>query len=813
MKRLLILSVLLIGLVSGVSAFSLNENGARPEPGDTYANEDVNFYVGLISGTTGNDYRFEFYNNGNLIYNNTITKESTGIIGPSDEYDFSGYSQGQNTANLSVTEVQTGETNSIERSYNAYTHDTNVSISDIPDTVPPGNYTTEAEVETDWNGEVEIYQEVITGEGTLNTNTETVTGPVDRTVNMTTNLTPGELHQYTAELRLIDNGNQFDRIDAFETFTAEKGTIDINYQEGDTVPLEPLDFTVDFDSFHDGETIVEVRVAEGGPVEYGEQVYIDQQTIGPNEDITLSDTVDLNNAGNYTIDASLYFQENGSLLDTYSKDVTINTESKVELDWDWNYSTNDFSSNAEQFWNSDFDNDNVNGDIVFGQGNLTEGTIEGLDFRTASVTIEDPPFDLVSSGDSQVEYPENEVEFWLSNGNGTYFTAPIYANFQDSNESMVVINESSNDVSTNQRSGQMVTLRRTPAIDPFTVEEMDRVWGFSGSTAVPVAPESTRRHVRSKTESLGTNAERVTYEFYLDFNEEWTDDYTGPLYINTEIGNETYSEPIYFSNNIVFDSFRSSSSVSSKDTTLNFDVEKDISEFEESRLRVSQVQEDTLRYDANDSIGSSINVTNVAGEPLIIEENDRPVTTWLNPLQPGEEKEILVPPSYRGLSAEEYVSVLSTRLQLFERENITEEVEIDGEELPRGELNAEFFFEDNMTRSGTQDGVTYGDEGNTDTFDRQFKIREDTLVGSFYQFFDNAFEWDDWVPGLALFMLISVGGLLIIDLKLSMLMGITWGLLSSIALLFTGILPLQINLLIVVVLAIIVTMIGRRIFS
>ena len=695
--------------------FTLDVPDSTPIENEPYVNTEVPFSVSVIDGQLNNDYEFEFYNNGELVHDETVTKTSEGTIGPTESIEFSDYDEGKNTVNYTVTDLETGETETEERDYFGYNHETTIELSPPEGSIlPPGDIETEANLETDWDYDLSITHSSGGVEDSVIDEEYSRTGPVDETFTLSQEFTD-TTQSYFNELSV--------------SFVVDEEDINTN----------TVDFTSEYNEFDIGE------------------------------------------------------------------------EAEVDIEWDWDYSTNDFSSNADSFWGPSTGSDGY--EVLFGSAQTHEdGLVEGLDFRTATITIDNVP--------DSIDVQNPEFDLWLSDGEGNQFASPIYRGVDDSSEDLTLINETTNEADSFSRSAMISQLRESNFNDTFTVSDFQRTMEVGDGEddpvvyTIPIPNEINRQHMGTNYSSpFDGTPESVSYELYMDMNEEWTEDYTGELVLNAEIEDEVYTGSIYFSNNIVFDNFRSSSSVSTKDTTLRFNVDKDISEFEQARVRVSQSVDDALRYDSEDEVGETIDVTNIANRPLIISRGDSPVTTWLEPLDSGDEIEVTVPPSYRGVSSDEFVSTLSTRTQLFERENISEEVEIDGSELDRGEFNAEFFFEDNMSRSGTQDGVEYGDSGNIDSFDRTFTIRENTIVGSFYQMFDNFLQWDDWVTGLLLFLVISLGGMLLIDLKLSFMLGLAYGLTVSIALLFTGILPLQINLLIVIMLGIIVTIIGRRIFS
>ena len=164
-----------------------------------------------------------------------------------------------------------------------------------------------------------------------------------------------------------------------------------------------------------------------------------------------------------------------------------------------------------------------------------------------------------------------------------------------------------------------------------------------------------------------------------------------------------------------------------------------------------------------------------------------------------------------SVSTSDYETVFEYRNPVFDEEDVELENSTnffsnrltystgDIEDLRRGEMKARFNLLD--------------DTGNTERIERPFEIRENTFEGNFYQFFDNRMAWSDTQTGLALAGITIVGGVVIINLWLGGLVAALYGIGSSVLWLFSGFLPLSVNLLLAVLLAGGITVVAKRVIS
>lgn len=300
--------------------------------------------------------------------------------------------------------------------------------------------------------------------------------------------------------------------------------------------------------------------------------------------------------------------------------------------------------------------------------------------------------------------------------------------------------------------------------------------------------------------------------FFFDLNDQVTEEHivtNGTLYATD--GELTDSVDFEYSSGVDFRNFQSSSDLETLDTTLSFDSESDLVSDGEyvseanPPIRVERDLDTSVLEPVEDPNGNDFDRdTEISGENASFAYTFRnthshdirlytDLTLGTSDPVYGPNELIEITPTTEvagdggwtvGELLQENVDV---REQLFERDNITKELEIDGDNLERGELTVTYQLEDSFE--------------NFREVERTFKIRENNFKGKFYQLFDNYFQIQDWVVGLFLFLIIAVGGMLLLDWKISFLVGSTFGLVASIALLWTGFLPLQINLLIMVILA------------
>jgi len=392
---------------------------------------------------------------------------------------------------------------------------------------------------------------------------------------------------------------------------------------------------------------------------------------------------------------------------------------------------------------------------------------------------------------------EEDLQFWFEI-DGEYVSAPIQT---DTTQSPYMELREYSGVSTTDidREGFVATWEQQNRRDTFSLPEETNAYNAS----IPNAPQSVVAEDESESIIL----------FFFDLNDDVTENYiaeNGTLHVTD--GELTDSVDFEYSSDVDFRNFRSSSSTETLDTTLKFDSDSNllsdgqfVSPETNPAIRIERAIDNSVLEPVEDPSGDEFDrSTEISEEDAAFPWTFRNTHSHSIRLytdltlgvsdpvyEPNELVEITPTTEVAGSGGWTVGELLQENVDirelLLEEGNMTRELEIDGDNLERGELIATYQLED--------DFENYREE------ERTFTIRENTFRGKFYQFFDNYFQLPEWIVGLFIFLFIAVGGMLFLDWKISFLVGSTFGLVASVALLWTGFLPLQINLLIMVILA------------
>lgn len=333
--------------------------------------------------------------------------------------------------------------------------------------------------------------------------------------------------------------------------------------------------------------------------------------------------------------------------------------------------------------------------------------------------------------------------------------------------------------------------------------------------------------------------------------------YNAEIEMFVEMGENTavFSESFEMADDVDFRKFRAKSSVEDVTTDIRFRSKLDKENISLNELTISEKESDIdtdalaiqgYEYEYNGTDWILQNETDVLNAPTYEDEPEEGDTEWRFTVSnnAGEDVLMTIPASgeeftiesdevsdelvcSRDRGCEEQGAFLDWRTtDAFKDSNL--EFQIDGESLivfQEEDVSLEdkgtgIFSARNIYSTGTIESVerreydvemVLEDErtGNIETFEREFKIREDSFNGKFYQFFENSQGWVDWQTGSILFFLTVIVGMVAITSWLGFFAGTVFGVGISLGWLYTGFLPLSVELFIVVLLAGFITLFFR----